>query len=102
MLKVGNGIRPPCPPTHHAAWISWGLTKPMWELMERCWSHKPKNRPPIGAVIAQLDSLEPIDERRAESWGAGMSPRYFRSVVSGGQSYPSTDDVESFLFDVLW
>ncbi|TFK19388.1 kinase-like protein [Coprinopsis marcescibilis] len=45
MIKVMHGSRPSKPAPDSDAFVSFGLTELIWELMERCWQREPSLRP---------------------------------------------------------
>ena len=99
-VRVSVGQRPTRPPQRSSAWMYWGLTDTIWELMEDCWRHRPVDRPVVKDVIARLSSAERIDDRPAGSWAAGMSASQFRNTVGEGYTYPTLDDIEVILSEV--
>ena len=77
------------------------MTDAIWELMADCWEHKPADRPVVKEVIARLSHTERIDDRPAGSWEAGMSAAQFRNAIGEGHHYPTLDDIEVMLADIM-
>ncbi|KAG6838959.1 hypothetical protein C0991_007016 [Blastosporella zonata] len=56
MTSVMAGARPMRPHGSSPAWMKWGLTEDIWELMEKCWKERPMERPDAAAVVKRLTS----------------------------------------------
>lgn len=41
-----------------------GLTKELWEVMERCWSEDRNQRPDLGIILSALSDTVPFWQRR--------------------------------------
>ena len=97
IFKIVEGKRPSRPPAGNLAWVQWGLTDVIWELMEDCWRQDPTSRPTAEDIVARLHSQGRADGRPVGGWGTDMSPAHFRSIANADRSHPSIDDIEIIL-----
>jgi hypothetical protein len=56
VFKKGQGELPDRPKDDRV--VKRGLDDKMWELLCRCWSKSPNDRPSVGDLVKQLGSLD--------------------------------------------
>ncbi|KAG6907607.1 hypothetical protein DXG01_008225 [Tephrocybe rancida] len=80
-LQVKSGARPTKPPYSSLPWHEWGLTEPVWTLMQDCWQEYPAARPTIEIARTRLIPETVVDDRSKES-GEILLPALFRKKIS--------------------
>ncbi|KAG6907606.1 hypothetical protein DXG01_008224 [Tephrocybe rancida] len=80
-LQVKSGARPTKPPYSSLPWHEWGLTEPVWTLMQDCWQEYPAARPTIEIARTRLIPEMVADDRSKES-GEILLPALFRKKIS--------------------
>ncbi|KAG6907325.1 hypothetical protein DXG01_009407 [Tephrocybe rancida] len=86
VLRIVAGHIPSRPPARDPAWLKYGLTESIWELMENCWAFKPQARPQIQEVVSSIRLESPAlanDPRPESQWPVGSAMR-FRTAQRGG------------------
>ncbi len=90
MLRVMKGLRPARPSPEQAL----ELSAEIWEVMERCWSHSPAERPSVDRVAERLFSIPPMGstlrrmrlrklERKQAVGVDALTPLSFRAAMRG-------------------
>ncbi|KAG6915200.1 hypothetical protein DXG01_012730 [Tephrocybe rancida] len=86
VLRIVAGHIPLRPPARAPAWLKYGLTKSIWELMENCWAFSPQVRPQMHEVVSRIRLESPAlanDPRPEPQWPVGSAMR-FRTAQHGG------------------
>ncbi|KAG6914633.1 hypothetical protein DXG01_016207 [Tephrocybe rancida] len=99
-LKILGGQVPLRPKVEDPAWLEYGLTESIWELMEQCWNFNPKARPNMSAIASWLDGERSvIDMRPAPQWPAGSAMRFrnSESQTLNGHFKHNLDDLDTIL-----
>jgi hypothetical protein len=79
-----EGKRPTKPASTHVAWLQWGLTEKIWQLMEDCWESEPGERPLASKIVKLMPCLGPndrLDDTRPTNSDEYLSPSAFRHAV---------------------
>lgn len=98
MHKVCLGKQPSRPVSSSPSWSDWGLTEPIWALMEDCWAANPAARPTIEQFIERLgQEVTELDERPASS-GPISPPHFPQDAGRQHLDYPTADELEMFLW----
>ncbi|KAG6839578.1 hypothetical protein C0991_001359, partial [Blastosporella zonata] len=87
-LQVKSGNRPIRPLASSPSWNAWGLSEPLWGLMEDCWRAEPSERPSLEKVIGLLAPELAAHDDRTNNSTTLVSPLKFRSRVK-----PSPDNI---------
>ncbi|KAG6825413.1 hypothetical protein H0H93_000726, partial [Arthromyces matolae] len=66
---IMSGNRPSRPLDSSLAWHSYGLTEPMWLLMQKCWERDPHKRPSVKDIVTQLKCDISFDGATSSSIG---------------------------------
>ena len=82
IMKVMTGKRPSRPAKNSGPFVKWGLTDPMWRLMEQCWDRNPNNRPTISRISGEAFLSSLVDDRNSGE-GDALSPPQFRGAMYG-------------------
>ncbi|KAG6889641.1 hypothetical protein C0995_015756 [Termitomyces sp. Mi166 len=77
-LQIMNGARPEKPSDDSPPWGEWGLTTPIWTLMEECWYTDPSNRPTVSQIIDRLTAILTLGDLRDQRILLKLSPNRFR------------------------
>ncbi|KAF9464909.1 kinase-like domain-containing protein [Collybia nuda] len=98
MHKVCLGKKPSKPVPLAPSWSEWGLTEPIWRLMEDCWTRSPATRPTIEQIIVRLDGeVIGVDERLISR--EVVSPSHLRQGIGHKHpDYPTVDELETCLW----
>jgi len=65
MLKVVEGERPARPEGAEGS----RFTDDVWQVLNQCWAHQPKDRPPIADVLECLERVSKVPEAPTEQVG---------------------------------
>jgi hypothetical protein len=61
-----RGRRPQKPAVNGPAYLCYGLTDSIWEMMEKCWDREPRLRPSVDDLSKLPYLVDDFEDRLAE------------------------------------